>query len=88
VVAGESPESVRVNPDVVPATVQVDPPSDDRSTRYPVAPELACQEIAICVELKAAAVTPMGADGGATSVVALAAAEGDDSPPALLAKTR
>jgi hypothetical protein len=47
VVAGGSPESVKLSVDVVPATVQLDPPFDDRSTRYPVAPELDCQETAI-----------------------------------------
>jgi hypothetical protein len=40
------------------------------------------------VALTVPAVTPVGVDGGATSVVALDVADGDDSPPAFVATTR
>jgi hypothetical protein len=53
-----------------------------------VAPLLAVQFTLIAVEETAVAETPVGVPGGATIVVAVTVAEGDELPPEFVATTR
>ena len=73
-------------PVVATVTHPVDP-SADRSTRYPVSSGTSVQSNSICVDEAGTAVVKVGL-GGTEAVVADAVPEADESPPALVAKTR
>ncbi len=70
---------------------QVEPPSVDLSTLYPVIAEPplfgAVQLKLICVEEATVAASPVGGDGRTARVVADALVEGELTPTALMAET-
>ena len=70
---------------------QVEPPSVDLSTLYPVIAEPplfgAVQLKLICEEEATVAVSPVGGDGRTARVVADALVEGELTPTALMAET-
>ena len=70
---------------------QVEPPSVDLSTLYPVMAEPplfgAVQLKLICEEEATVAVSPVGGDGRTARVVADALVEGELTPTALMAET-
>jgi len=71
--------------------LQLEPPSVDLSTLYPVMAEPplfgAVQLRFICDEETAVAVSPVGGDGATASVVADALLEGEPVPTELMAET-
>ena len=72
--------------------LQVDPPSSDLSTLYPVMAEPplsvgGAQLKLICDEDTAVAVSPVGGDGATARVVADAVPEGEPVPTELMAET-
>ena len=72
--------------------LQVEPPSSDLSTLYPVMAEPplsvgGAQLKLICDEDTAVAVSPVGGDGATASVVADAVLEGEPVPIELMAET-
>jgi len=72
--------------------LQVDPPSSDLSTLYPVMAEPplsvgGAQLRLICEEDTAVAVSPVGEDGATARVVADALPEGEPVPMELMAET-
>jgi hypothetical protein len=83
--AGPSPVSLKAVDVVVLAFTQLLPPSLDRCSRYPDAPEVTCHATLICVDDTGVAVSPVGA---VVVVVAATTVEGADPPPAFVATTR
>ena len=74
---------------VVPTTVHVELPFVERSSLYPVSPVTSTHARLIWVADTTVAVRPVGERGRpAAVVVALAVAEGAESPELLLATTR
>ena len=83
---------VKVLPEFDTTVDQVEPPSVDLSTLYPVIAEPplfgAVQLRLICEEDDAVAVSPVGDDGATATVVADAVVEGEPVPTELIADTR
>src|SRR2546425_1284939 len=82
------PPSPNPTSSVVPAGVQVAPPSVERSTRNPSSlVELSVQVTPTDVLVHGTASVPEGAFGGMVTAMALALFDREENPPSLFART-